>query len=176
MIDVMRFAVTPADLLKMTPEERGLFLLLGYATNQLTALLKLITIATNVTPADPVAQRVTGAQTQIFVRLLVGILREALLLVEQRFVSSKLGQEFGPKLDKSAQDALGRLKKRFGTSGLLAKVRSNYAFHHPDIDDMEAAFQLAARSRAGFASFPDRIRSRSAFHGPIFGKGWTARS
>ena len=145
MIDVMRLAVTKDDLLKMTVEERGLFLLLGYAANQITALLKLITIATNVTPDNPVEQRMTGAQTQIFVRLMVGLLNEALLLVQRRFVSSKLGPEFIPKLDAAALDAPNSLRKRFGTSGQLATIRSNYAFHHPDMDGMEAAFQLAAK-------------------------------
>ena len=133
----------------MTPDERGLFLLLGYAANQITALLKLIHTATNLTPDDPVEQRVTGAQTQIFVRLMVGLLNEALLLVQKRFVSSKLGQEFEPKLDKPARDALNSLRKRFGTSGYMAKIRSNYAFHHPTTDDMEAAFQLAATTAVG---------------------------
>ena len=44
MIDVLRIAVTKDDLLKMTAEERSLFLLLGYASNQVNPLWKLIRI------------------------------------------------------------------------------------------------------------------------------------
>ena len=81
MLDILRLPMTKETLAKMTPEERSLFLLLGYASNQVNALWKLVIIATNHTPNDPVEQRVSGAQTQIFVRLTIGAMWEAWLLV-----------------------------------------------------------------------------------------------
>jgi hypothetical protein len=47
MLNVLRFAATKEQLLKMTREERTLFLLLGYASNQVNALWKLINVLTN---------------------------------------------------------------------------------------------------------------------------------
>jgi hypothetical protein len=82
MLEVLRLPMTKEVLGKMTPEERSLFLLLGYASNQVNALWKLVIIATNDAPEHPVEQRVSGAQTQIFVRLTIGAMREAWLLVE----------------------------------------------------------------------------------------------
>jgi len=96
MIDLW---VTKEMLLKMMPEERSLFLLLGYTSNQVCVLWKLLTIITNRTPDDPIDQRMSGAQTQILVRLLVGVSREAWGLVEKRFIGSTFGKEYIPKLD-----------------------------------------------------------------------------
>jgi hypothetical protein len=40
--------------------------------------------------------------------------------------------------------SLAWLKKRFGKLNRLAVIRNNYAFHHPEIDEVEAAFEKAA--------------------------------
>jgi hypothetical protein len=50
MIDILSMDRIKPLLLKATPAERGLFLLFGYATNQINVLWKLISIATNETP------------------------------------------------------------------------------------------------------------------------------
>jgi hypothetical protein len=53
--------------MKMTPAERGLFLLFGYASNKVIVLWKLVIVATNETPENPIEHIVSGAQTQIVV-------------------------------------------------------------------------------------------------------------
>ena len=144
MLDVLQLPMTKEILEKMTVEERGLFLLLGYGSNQVNALWKLVIIATNETPENPIEQRVSGAQTQIFVRLTIGAMHEAWLLIERGLLKSKVGREWATSLDAEAQAALERLKKRFGVSNPLAAIRNNFAFHHPKPEQMEAAYQLAA--------------------------------
>jgi hypothetical protein len=62
MLDVLRLPVTQDHLLKMTKEERALFLVLGHAANQVNALWKLVIILTNGTDDDPVKQRLEGTQ------------------------------------------------------------------------------------------------------------------
>jgi hypothetical protein len=143
MLAVLRIPISKVDLLKMTVEERSLFLLLGHASNQVNALWKLVIIATNQMNRDSVEERVSGAQTQIFIRLLIGAMREAVKLVEKRFVGSPIGREFVPLLDKPAAEALNRLKKRLSGPDMLVTIRDNFAFHHPATDDMEAALQQA---------------------------------
>jgi hypothetical protein len=143
MPKVTRIALPKEKLQKLTAGERSLFLLLGYASNQINALWKLVIVATNEHAKDPVEEQVSGAQTQIFVRLLIGIMREAQKLIEMRFLGSKLGKEYEPRLSPEAREALGRLKKQFGA---FVKIRNNFAFHHPSLNDMEAAFQLAVKS------------------------------
>jgi hypothetical protein len=143
---ITRIALPKEHLQKLTAGERSLFLLLGYASNQINTLWKLVIVATNDVAKDPVEEKVSGAQTQLFVRLLIGIMREALKLIEKRFVGSTLGKEYIPLLSTDAAEALNRLKKRFGAPDKFVVVRDNFAFHHPSLDDMEAAFQLAVKS------------------------------
>jgi hypothetical protein len=143
MLDILRIPITKADLLKMPVAERSLFLLLGHASNQVNALWKMVIIATNPSNRDPVEERVSGAQTQILVRLLIGVMREALKLVEKRFLGSLVGKEFVPLLDAQASQALDRLKQRFKGPDMLVVIRDNFSFHHPTMKDMEAAFRQA---------------------------------
>jgi hypothetical protein len=146
MIDVMALDGAKEFLVKMTPAERGLFLLFGYASNQVNVLWKLVIVATNETPENPIEQRISGAQTQIIVRLLIGVLFEAWRLVQGRLLGSTLGKEFVPQLNCEATAALDRLKKAFGGSNMISAVRNDFSFHHPKPDDMEAAFQAALKS------------------------------
>lgn len=146
MLDILRLPMPKDTLAKMTPEERSLFLLLGYASNQVNVLWKLVIIATNNTPNDSIEQRVSGAQTQILVRLTIGAMWEAWLLVERRFLRSTIGRDYVPLLDTPSREALDRLKKRFASSP-ISTIRNNYAFHHPTKEQMEAAFQMAAANK-----------------------------
>jgi hypothetical protein len=145
-LKITRVALPKEKLHKLTTRERSLFLLLGYASNQINTLWKLVVVATNEGEKDPVEEKVSAAQTQIFVRLLIGIMREALKLIEKRFLGSPLGKEYAPCLSTIATEALNRLKKRFGTPDKFVLIRDNFVFHHPSLDDMEAAFQLAVKS------------------------------
>lgn len=146
MLDIIRIPIAKKRLQQLTRDERTFLLLLGYTANQITVLWKLIIFSTNRTPDDPVEQRVTGAQTQIFVRQLIGVLWEAWILVERRFIGSKLGRDYTPLLAETGQKALTELKKRFGSSNILSVLRNNYSFHHPNEEDMDAAFEAAVRS------------------------------
>jgi hypothetical protein len=146
MPKITRIALPKDQLQKLSAAERSLFLLLGYASNQINTLWKLVIVATNESTKYPVEEKVSGAQTQIFVRLLIGVMREALKLVEKRFLGSRLGKEYVPRLSSQAREALDRLKKRFGGPDKFVVIRDKFAFHHPTLDDMEAAFQLAVKS------------------------------
>jgi hypothetical protein len=143
-LDILRMDIGKDLLRKMAKEERCLFLALGHASNQVNALWKLMIVLTNGDETDPVKQRLEGAQTQIFVRLAIGAMQEAWRLIEGRFLKRPLGREFLLLLDAPATEALERLKKRFGKLNRLAVIRNNYAFHHPEIDEVDAAFEKAA--------------------------------
>src|SRR5271169_2519841 len=146
MLKIARISLPKEKLQKLTAGERSLFLLLGYASNQINTLWKLVVVATNETYRHPVEEKVSAAQTQIFVRLLIGIMREALKLIEKRFLGSPLGMEYVPRLSGPATEALKRLKRRFSAPDKFVVIRDNFAFHHPSLDDVEDAFQLAVKS------------------------------
>jgi hypothetical protein len=137
-IKIYRIYLPKEQLRKLSATERSLFLLLGYASNQINALWKLIVVATNEGFSDPVEAKVSAAQTQIFLRLLIGVMREALKLIERRFLANPLGKEYVPRLSPDASAALDRPKRRFASADKLVVIRDNFAFHHPSLDDMVA--------------------------------------
>jgi hypothetical protein len=141
MIQVYRIPVPKERLRAMPKDERVLLLLLGYVANQVSMLQKLLTFATNRTPAEELEQHASGAQTQMLVRLTVGALNEAWELVRTRFIENTMAQDYLNRLDPAGQKAFTALKRQFGGSNLLNKIRKNYAFHYPYSDDVERAFE-----------------------------------
>jgi hypothetical protein len=146
MPKITRIALPKEQMQKLTASERSVFLLLGHASNQINALWKLIVVATNEGLKEPVEEKVSALRPRFSCDLLIGIMREALKLVEKRFLGSPLGKEYVPLLSTTTTDALNRLKKRFSGPDKLVVIRDNFAFHHPSLKDMEAAFQLAFNS------------------------------
>src|ERR1700722_16913860 len=128
MIDVLRIPL-PKDRLQSIPkDERALFLLLGYAANQINVLSKLVIFSTNKTPSDQPEGNLSGAQSQIIARLLIGILTETWQLISSQFLSSTIGKEYSSKLDLAGQNALTNLKKNFGGQSVFYKLRNEHIF------------------------------------------------
>ena len=145
MIQVYRIPVPKERLRAMPKDERVLLLLLGYVANQVSMLQKLLTFATNRTPAEELEQHASGAQTQMLVRLTVGALNEAWELVRTRFIENTMAQDYLNPLDPAGQEAFTALKRQFSGSNLLNKIRKNYAFHYPYSDDVEIRIADGAR-------------------------------
>jgi len=75
---VYRFPVQAQNLQKLSTEERVLLVLLGYSANQIMMLQKLVWFATNgAANNDEVELLGSFAQTQMLLRLLVGVLSES---------------------------------------------------------------------------------------------------
>jgi hypothetical protein len=113
MIQVYRITVEKERLRAMPKDERVLLLLLGYASNQLSMLQKLLIFATNITPMKELEQHVTGAQTQMLVRLTVGALNETWELVRTRFIETKISRDYLNRLDSGGRKAFEALKQQF---------------------------------------------------------------
>jgi hypothetical protein len=139
VIQVYRIPVPKERLRAMPKNERVLLLLLGYVSNQLSMLQKLLTFATNITPAEELEQHASGAQTQMLVRLTVGALNEAWELVRTRFIETTMAKDYLSRLDEAGREAFTSLKRQFGGSNLLSQIRKNYAFHYPSSDDVDQA-------------------------------------
>jgi hypothetical protein len=131
----------------MSTEERSLFLLLGYAANQTILLSKLVIFSCNET-ATGVELNLSLSQSQILLRLSVGVLNEAWELIHKRFLSKPLGKEYRSLLDEVGTVSLKNLMNHFGGSSIINRIRTNYAFHHPYDSDVDAAFESAANDQA----------------------------
>jgi hypothetical protein len=146
-INVIRIPLLKDRLRGMSREERALFFLLGYAANQITLFQRLLIFSTNKSPATEAEQKICGAQSQMLARLSIGVLYEAWKLVKTRFLASQMGKEFAPKLNPVGQAALTELKKHFGGSNLISKLRNNVAFHYPNRKDVDAGFEAAVNDK-----------------------------
>lgn len=143
-LKVLRIPVAKERLKSLSRDERVLFLLLGYVSNQIAMLQKLVVFSLNTRSDTEPERHASGAQSAMLVRMLVGAVNEAWLLVERRFISNPIGKVYLPALDAGGQNALTTLKRQFGDSNLLATIRNNFAFHHPKSDEVEDAFRTAA--------------------------------
>ncbi len=123
----------------MPKDERVLLLLLGYVSNQLSMLQKLLTFATNKTPIQEFEQHATGTQTQMLIRFTIGALNEAWELVRKRFISNTMAQDYLNQLDAAGIEALTNLKRQFRGANLLNRIRNNYAYHYPCNDEVDQA-------------------------------------
>jgi hypothetical protein len=70
-------------------------------------------------------------------------LNETWLLIERIYLKRPTGRDYAALLDPEGLDALEKLKSQFGASNVLNRIRNNYAFHFPKIEDVEAAFDAA---------------------------------
>ncbi len=145
MIQILQIPMSKSKLRALSKDERVLLFLLGYVSNQTMMLEKLVLFAGNRDPQDFLDAHATGIQQQMLLRLMIGALNEAWRVIVTRFNENPIAKEYMPLLDSDGQQALKDLKKQFGSSNLLTRLRTNYAFHHPLSDDVEAAFDVACK-------------------------------
>lgn len=142
MINVIRVAVPPALLKKMNNEERTFFLLMGHAENQISMMYKVLLFSSNFESKKKAEQLASSNQTQVILRLLIGIIYEAWIkLVNDRFLKRS---NITIKLTEKGNVAVADLQAHFSTSSLLGKIRNSFAFHYPDDQYMNQAFKLAS--------------------------------
>jgi hypothetical protein len=93
MIDVYKIPVSKEKLRAMPDGERALLLLLGYAANQLSFFTKLVILSTNRDGDTELEQQLSAAQTQMALRVVIGILNEAWVRIP---IQSGRGFRFDP--------------------------------------------------------------------------------
>src|SRR5712691_3789284 len=103
MLKIVRVPISKDRLRAMPKEERALLFLLGYTANQITMASKLIIFATNKTPTNEIEQIITGAQTQMFARLTIGVISEAWEMLRTRFLRSPMAKDYLPRLSPAGQ-------------------------------------------------------------------------
>jgi hypothetical protein len=132
MIKLLRIPVPKDRLRLLSKDERVLLILLSYTANQIAMMEKILIFSLDKDPATETERYLEGAQSQMLVRILIGVVNEAWNLVSTRFVRNQIGQQYMRLLDAGGQTSLSRLKRQFGSSNLLPKIRNTYSFHHPD--------------------------------------------
>ena len=66
---------------------------------------------------------------------------EAWELVKRPVNQKLIGKDYIDLIEAEGRAAYGELKKHFGESNLLHKLRNTIAYHHPSAEELEAAFE-----------------------------------
>lgn len=140
MITVYRIPIPKAKFRLISADERALVLVAGHLLNQISVFVKLLRFSMSKDPADEIEGRVSAAQSQIILRCLIGVLAEGWEYV-RRPANQKIIGAYLPTLSDDGQKAYGSLKKSFGRSGLLHKLRNSFLYHYPTTDQVEQAFE-----------------------------------
>jgi hypothetical protein len=138
MITVYKVPISKAQFTAIPRDERALVLVSGHILNQVSVFLKLVRFSTCKDPTDPIEARVSAAQSQIILRCLIGVLVEAWEFirrpVNQKIIGACLNDIGGGRAEYD------KLKRHFGSSGLLYKLRNNFLYHYPKPDELEHGF------------------------------------
>jgi hypothetical protein len=145
MIEIYKIPISKDKLFAMPADERALLILLGYAANQINFFSKLVIFSSRRDGSTDLEEMLLGAQTQMALRVVIGVLNEAWELIRTRFMKEPYAHGYTAQLDQEGAEAFERLKKAFN-NGVFAKVRSNWVFHHPHNADLTAAFDEVAAS------------------------------
>jgi hypothetical protein len=130
---IRRITLSPAELGKLSAEERNLFFLVGHINNEVSSLYKTFSwclAAAHVPGATDIEGNAANAQGMIYARLLAGKLLEAWGALAKSWFASKLGVDIAKTLHPAALTSLDELKRYFGSKNLIFAVRNSFAFHY----------------------------------------------
>lgn len=138
MIKVYRVPITKDQFRKLPKPERSLVLVSGHILNQISVFMKLVRFSTNKDPPNDIEANVSGMQSQLILRCLLGVLAEACAWVEER---QELVESFLPAMHQEGRNAYDKLKPEFDKGSLLRFIRHNYIYHYPNDKNVERAFE-----------------------------------
>jgi len=141
MIEVFRVPISKDRLRAIPAEERNLLLLASHAVNQLSVLRKLLIFSLNYQSDSELENTLSAGQSQIILRFLFGALAEAWEMVKRPINQKLIGKDYADLIGADGNTAYDNLKKHFGESNLLHRLRNTIAYHHPSAQELEAAFE-----------------------------------
>ena len=137
-ITVYRVPISKDQFRKLPREERALVFISGHILNQISVYMKLVRFSTSKDPNDPIQTNVSGMQSQLILRSLIGVLAEACVYLEGR---QALIESYLPLMHSEGQEAYKKLKPHFEPKSLLRLIRHNYLYHYPNDKNAEKAFE-----------------------------------
>lgn len=141
MIEIFRIPISKQQLRAIPADERNLLLLTSHAVNQLSILRKILVFSLNYESRSEIENTLSAGQSQTILRFLFGALAEAWEMVRRPVNQKLIGKDYIGVIEADGLAAYDELKKHFGGSGLLHKLRDTIAYHHPSGQELEAAFE-----------------------------------
>jgi hypothetical protein len=138
MVEVFTVPISKAQFQQIPENERALIFVCGHILNQISVFMKLVRFSANNDPTDATESKVSGMQTQIILRFLMGILSEACIYFEDR---EEMIKACLPDMHEEGRAAYDKIKIFLDKKSLLRRVRNNYLYHYPNDKNVERAFK-----------------------------------
>jgi hypothetical protein len=138
MISVYRIPISKDRFRQLPKEERCLVLVSGHILNQISVFMKLVRFSTNKDPNNEIETMVSGMQSQLILRCLIGVLAEACVFLKER---QALIESYLPAMHGEGREAYDKLTPSFDRKDLLRLIRNNYLYHYPNAKNADKAFE-----------------------------------
>ena len=138
---IYKFISSKKALAALPGDARCILLLGGHIVNELTTLHRLLLFSMKSWD-DAVQNTYASVQYWTLIGLLIGKVAEGLEVFQRRILGRPFGRENLPLVEKLSDgtEAVSRVKKILGDTGLLRRLRNQHTFHNPTDDVIEAAF------------------------------------
>jgi hypothetical protein len=133
---------------ELSPEVRGFFFLAGHMQNEICSLTKVFHWCINDAPnSDRCSVQRVGRRMQglIYARILSGKLLEAWEAIKKVWFGTGISRTYQPRLCREAEQALGNIKRYFGSQNLIYRIRNSHSFHY-STDGIEDIWKEMANS------------------------------
>lgn len=140
-IEIFRLPISKSQLESVPSEERSLLLLSSYAINQINVLRRLLIFSMNFESKVDVEYILSGAQTQMILRFLVGSMAETWEMIKRPNNQLLIGKSLSAEIEAPGHEAYQRLKDFFGKNNILHRLRNSVAYHYPSSAELDAAFR-----------------------------------
>jgi hypothetical protein len=160
--EIFRVPVPKAQLRAIPVSERNLLLLASHAVNQISTFSKLLFFSVHYISDMDIERTLSAAQSQTILRVLFGALAEAWEMVRRPENQKLIGERYANAIEVEGAAAYDKLKRHFGQSNLLHKLRNTIAYHHPNGDELQAAFEDVPDDE-DWAWYPSETRNNSFY-------------
>lgn len=129
-ITIHRVRLPKQALARLTEKERFLLVMIGRILNEVSALHRLIVFASNYRDTGSAADSIHASQALYFLRLFIGHLHEAQLLISSTLYSDPTGKYYRDRMERNGKLALVHLNKHFSRNSHFKVIRNGFAFHY----------------------------------------------
>jgi len=132
MIKLMGLNIPKKSWNSLQEIEKTFFIQLTHLLNEINILQKCTLISSNnaLNASNAIEKRGHFCQTQFFLRMLAGKLKEGWEILQKDFWKAKLSKNYEKVLSKPGQSSLEKLKKYFGGNNNIKLIRKKFAFHY----------------------------------------------
>jgi hypothetical protein len=139
--EIFKIPITKTQLQAIPTDERNLLLLASHAVNQLSTVRKLLIFSMNYESKSDTENLLSAGQSQTILRFLLGALAEAWQMILRPINQKIIGKDYINDIGPEGVASYAELKRHFGKSNLLHKIRNTIAYHYPEAHELQAAFE-----------------------------------